>query len=62
METLSSENAVESRVAQLTLAMFPIVAIVGRLIASVPESEIMDDYYTIKALVPETTPAYLVST
>jgi len=43
-------------------ALTDVDAAIGRLIASVPESETMDVYNTIKNLVPETVPAYLMST
>lgn len=43
-------------------ALTDVNAAIGRLIASVPESETMDVYNAVKDLVPETVPAYLMST
>eukprot|EP00416_Gambierdiscus_australes_P017766 CAMPEP_0171061466 /NCGR_PEP_ID=MMETSP0766_2-20121228/4448_1 /TAXON_ID=439317 /ORGANISM="Gambierdiscus australes, Strain CAWD 149" /LENGTH=406 /DNA_ID=CAMNT_0011517151 /DNA_START=93 /DNA_END=1313 /DNA_ORIENTATION=- len=43
-------------------ALTEVDAAIGRLIASVPESETMDVYNTFKAIVPETVPQYLMST
>jgi len=43
-------------------ALTEVNAAIGRLIASVPESETMDVYNTVKNLVPETVPQYLMST